>query len=107
MVNNYATTSITHCLQDFVEPSHHSNKSIQGISGGTTALKVGTVTWYILDDQGCPHILTLLDTYYAPQAPHRLLSPQHWSQVAQDNAPHPDGTWCTMYADKLVLWWDQ
>ena len=107
MVNNCATTLITSCLQDFVEPPSHSNKSIQGIGGGTTALKGETVTWHILDDQGCPHILTLPDTYYAPQAPHRLLSPQHWSQVTQDTAPHPDGTWCATYADKLVLWWDQ
>ena len=35
------------------------------------------------------------------------MSPQHWSQVADDNTPEHYGTWCATYADSIVLEWDQ
>ena len=107
MIDNCASSSITNSLTDFVSPPKPSNKSIRGISGNTTALQVGTVKWRIEDDQGRSHTLELPNTYYAPSAPCRLLSPQHWSQVANDHKPQPHGTWCATYDDSMELWWDQ
>ena len=43
------------------------------------------------------------NTLYVPEAPLRLLSPQHWSQEAHDN----NGTWCATFHDSLVLYWKQ
>jgi hypothetical protein len=42
-----------------------------------------------------------------PKAPICLLSPQHWSQSADDKNPNPHGTWCADYHDCLILKWDQ
>jgi hypothetical protein len=39
--------------------------------------------------------------------PTRLLSPQHWAQVAKDNYPLPHGTWCGTFDDTIVLQWKQ
>jgi len=107
MVDNCASASITNNLNDFIQPPRVSNKYIQGISGDVAALKVGTAAWPILDDQGCRHMIYLPDTYYAPNAPYRLLSPQHWSQIAKDHWPERNGTWCATYSNTLVLWWKQ
>ena len=37
----------------------------------------------------------------------RLMSPQHWAQVADDNYPKPEGTLCITKANSLVMKWDQ
>ena len=44
---------------------------------------------------------------YIPEAPFCFLSPQHWSQQAQDNSPNKHGTWCATYDDECVLLWNQ
>ena len=53
------------------------------------------------------HTFIIPGTIYAPQAPHRLLSPQHWSQAANDNHPTTNGTWCATYSDHIILHWYQ
>ena len=107
MIDNCASTSITNCLNDFVQPPQTSGKCIQGIGGLTTTLKIGTVAWKIEDDLGFTHTITLPKTYYAPNMPCQLLYPQHWSQMAQDNKLLNRGTWCATYDDCLELWWNQ
>ena len=37
----------------------------------------------------------------------RLLSPQHWAHVGDDNYPEQDGTECITRAKTLVMKWDQ
>jgi len=44
----------------------------------------------------------LPDTYYSPEAESRLLSPQHWAQIASNGR----GTRCLTYHDSIVLQWD-
>ena len=70
MVDNCASKLITDNLVDFIVPLQTSNKYIQGISGDVAALKVGTIAWSLLDDQGHIHKVILLETYYAPNAPY-------------------------------------
>jgi hypothetical protein len=53
------------------------------------------------------HTFIIPGSIYAPQAPHRLLSPQHWSQAANDNHPTTNGTWCATYSDHIILYWSQ
>jgi hypothetical protein len=71
------------------------------------AIQIGTVSWDILDDHGARHTILLPNTYYVPHSPHRLLSPQHWAQVAKDDFPHKDGTWSATYKDAIVMTWNQ
>ena len=106
-VDNCASASVTNDLKDYVNPPHKSRTRIVGINGVSTATMVGTVRWHIEDDDGIVHAIVLPNTYYARDAPYRLLSPQHWSQVADDNTPAKHGTWCATYADAIVLEWNQ
>jgi hypothetical protein len=68
---------------------------------------VGTVRWRIHDDLGNEHHILLPNTYYSPEGKYKLLCPQHWAQMANDNSPSPHGTWCATYADRIVLYWGQ
>eukprot|EP00978_Attheya_sp_CCMP212_P025331 scaffold81193_cov68-Attheya_sp.AAC.1 len=59
-------------------------------------------------DYFLPSLISLPGTLDTPTAPVRLLSPQHWSQQANDNHPLPRGTWCATYQDSVMLhWWGQ
>jgi GAG-pre-integrase domain len=49
----------------------------------------------------------IANAYHVPEAPVRLLSPQHWAQQAKDNSPTPRGTWCATYESEVVLQWNQ
>ena len=53
------------------------------------------------------HKILLPNSLYSTEAPFRLLSPQHWSQIAKDDLPQPKGTWCATYDDSMVLEWQQ
>jgi hypothetical protein len=63
---------------------------------------VGTVRWRIRDNEGRIHCIHLPNTYYSPHAASRLLSPQHWAQIAKNGR----GTKCTTYHDSIILEWD-
>lgn len=106
-VDNCASSSVTNSLSDFIKAPRKSDKVIQGINGMVNAIQVGTVQWHILDDFGEKHTLILPNTYYVPHSPHRLLSPQHWAQVAKDDFPRKDGTWSATYRDSIVMYWNQ
>jgi len=106
-VDNCASASVTNDLKDYVNPPRKSRTRIVGINGVSTATMVGTVRWHVEDDDGIVHAIVLPNTYYARDAPYKLLSPQHWSQVADDNTPAKHGTWCATYADAIVLEWNQ
>jgi hypothetical protein len=68
---------------------------------------MGTVKWSIEDDEGVVHSFLLPNTYYNADSPYRLLSPQHMSQVTNDNFPIRRGTWCGTFGDAIELYWDQ
>ena len=108
-VDNCATASISNNLKDFQGPLAPARGRIKGITGYThnTGMMRGTIAWSIEDDQGQVHTIRLPGSYYVPDSTSRILSPQHWSQQAQDNRPQPRGTWCATYDDEIVLYWDQ
>eukprot|EP00978_Attheya_sp_CCMP212_P048437 scaffold520491_cov145-Attheya_sp.AAC.1 len=91
-VDNCCTTSITNDLKDFTSHPKTVNQLVAGMGGQVLAIKKGAVKWRIEDDDGKVHVITLPGTLYAENAPFRLLSPQHWSQQANDNHPRPRGT---------------
>lgn len=103
LVDNCASASISHDTADFISPLVPSNHKIKGFGGIVTDLLVGTIKWQIEDDEGQVHDVVLPNSYYAKNAPIRLLSPQHWSQTATDSK----GTWCATHHNKLILYWKQ
>jgi hypothetical protein len=98
--DNCCSKSIKNCLDDFIIPPKPSNLLIKGFNGATATTRVGTVQWH-LQDKGSVHKLTLPHTCYSKHAEHRLLSPQHWAQVANQGK----GTRCITYHDSIVLFW--
>jgi hypothetical protein len=103
-IDNCCTTSITPNIGDFVGPiTKVTNRSVQGFNGEKLqVMHRGTVRWTINDKQGIARTITIPNTYHVPDAPMRLLSPQHWAQQAKDNNPNPIGTWCATYEDEVV-----
>ena len=59
--------------------------TITGMGGTATASHISTARWSIEDDRGTMHDLIIPDTRYCPEAPFRLLCPQHVAQ--QSNEP--------------------
>jgi hypothetical protein len=102
LVDNYCSQSITNRLQDFIKPPKVSDMKIKGFNGHTTQTKVGTVRWRIHDNGGRIHNIILPNTYYSAHAESRLLSPQHWAQIAKNGR----GTKCATYHDAIIFEWD-
>jgi hypothetical protein len=103
LVDGGATASISNCLGDFVTPPKESTVRVKGFNGTTSATKVGTVIWHVLDDSGHRRKLTIRNTYYVPECPVRLLSPQHYSQQTKDLR----GTYATNYGDQALFVWNR
>ena len=82
LIDNCASYSISHDREDFVAELQPVRRQIKGIGGTLGDVQKGTITWWIEDDNGCPHKITLPGSLYIPTSPSRLLSPQHWAQVA-------------------------
>ena len=76
-----------------------------GVNGKSKVLGTETVCWLINDDFGVQSNIVLQKTLYA--SPICLLSPQHRAQCAYDHFPTKEGTWCTIYSNKVVLHWSQ
>ena len=65
------------------------------------------IQWSIEDDNGVSHPVVILNSFLIPNAPSKLLLPQHWAQMVKDNKPRPQGTWCSVYDDVIILEWGQ
>jgi hypothetical protein len=106
-VDNCATRSISSHIDDFIDAPIPLNKKVKGLNSTVDGAMIGTIKWRIEDDDGKPHEIILPQSLYIRSATSRLLSPQHWAQVAKDNSPSPNGTWCATFADRVVLYWNQ
>jgi hypothetical protein len=106
-IYNCLTATLSNRVEDFVGPLIPVNRKVKGVGGFLNDIYEGTFLLRIEDDEGKTHEVLLPKLFYVPQATTRLLSPQHWAQVAEDNSPSPRGTWCATYGDSIVLQWDQ
>jgi hypothetical protein len=106
-VDNCASACMSPYKEDFITPLVPISKKVKGIGGTIKGIMQGTMRLTIEDDKGVPHDIIVPGSYYVPDCPLRLLSPQHWAQKAKDNHPKPHGTWCATYDDEIVLEWHQ
>ena len=97
LIDNCCTACITNCLSDFCDTPRSMKSSISGIGAPIGITHQGTIKWTFLDDVGYPHTFCIPNAYYATYAPHRLFSPQHWSQTAFQNKALTG--WATTYHD--------
>ena len=105
MIDNCCSACITTSREDFVGPTTKISRRVSGVAGSMMVTEKGTVRWSIEDDEGRKHTFDIPNSYLAPSAPSRLLSPQHWAQSAKDNQKGEKGTWSATYDDCVVLHW--
>ena len=80
-IDNRCSACISHIAEDFIGNLADSNRTIKGFAGTkTTGIKIGTIKWSWLDDDGIEHTFNIPNSYYVPQGKMRLLSPQHWAK---------------------------
>jgi len=78
VVDTGASISVTFCKDDFVSDIKKlSTKNISSLSSDVAVLEVGTVIWYIRDDNGERHIIET-QAYYVSTSCVRLFSPQKY-----------------------------
>jgi hypothetical protein len=109
-IDNCCTQTMSGFKADFIPETLVAiqGKHVIGFANTKTMIThKGTITWQIADDEGATHDISIPNSYYVPGCDIRLLSPQHWSQEANDNLPASDGTWCATYRDRVVLQWSQ
>ena len=106
-VDNGASRCMSSHIEDFVDVPKQTNLGVEGLTGTAKGNFEGTIEWRIEDDDGRKHTIRLPGSLYVPKANIRLLSPQHWSQIAKDNKPERRGTWSGTYDDCIEMWWDQ
>ena len=103
IVDSGCTLSSTPDPLDFIpgtlQPLIHPVR-MDGIAGGLTVTKSGTVRYEIIDDRGDVHPLEM-QAYYLPQLKTRLLSPQAF---LKSNESSLGSKACfSLYADRAVL----
>jgi hypothetical protein len=98
---------MTNNKSDFVGSTTKIRAKIKGINGISQTCLRGTVKWSFNDSDGRRHDHLISGTYYCPDLPCRLLSPQHWAQVRRDNLPVKGGTVCETLDDSVTLRWSQ
>jgi hypothetical protein len=74
---------------DFIGTPAEIHTDIHGL-GRITAILKGTVRWSIEDNEGIVQHFNIPDTYFCPDLPIQLLSPQHWSQTTDLPSSHSD-----------------
>ena len=106
-VDNRCSGCISHRSEDFIGPFRDTTKAIKGFGGSKTQnVKIGTIQWSWMDDNGKSHQFTIPNSYYVPEGKVRLLSPQHWAKsVTGNNRNRIKGTGCETLGDTVTLFW--
>ena len=106
-IDNRASGCISDDSDDFVGPLRECNRAIKGFGGTRTlGVKIGTLKWQWLDDDGMMHTFHIPNSFYVPQGKVKLLSPQHLAQSLKDTRPE-EGTVSTTDSRQVVLKWAQ
>lgn len=107
-IDNRCTACISHRIEDFEGQLYDSNRVIKGFGGTRTQnVKMGTIKWKWLDDEGKEHKFIIPKSYYVPDGKVRLLSPQHWCQTMKTNKKPILGSGSETVHNKVTLFWNQ
>ena len=107
MLDDGASACITNNMADFIKPPKRVYKKVKGIKGHAHATHRGTIKWHIEDDRGLVHVMIIRGTYLIPDAPTRILSPQHLAQQADDHYPREERTGALTTRKTITLFWAQ
>ena len=91
-------------MTDFIGELVDCNRTIKVFGGTrTTNIKMGTIKWSCLDDEGMVTTHRIPNSHYAPERGVKLLSPQHLAQASKDltgTGEDTNGVQCTLYWNK-------
>ena len=90
-----------------MEPPKRVDMKVKGIKGHAKATHKGMIKWHIEDDQGLVHVMIIHGAYLIPDAPTKILSPQHLTQQADDHYPRAEGTGALITSKNITLFWAQ
>ena len=107
MLDDRASPCVTNDKEDFIEPPQQVHRKVKGIKRHANATHRGTIKWHIEDNQGLVHVMTVHAAYLIPDAPTRILSPQHLAQQADDHYPREEGTGALTTSKNITLFWAQ
>jgi hypothetical protein len=103
-IDNRCTGCISHKIKDFDGPLIESTRAIKGFGRSRTSnVKIGTITWKWLDDEGMTHKFVIPKSFYVPTGNVRLMRPQHWAQTQRDKT---NGTGSETLNDRVTLFWN-
>jgi len=103
-IDNRASASMSPHKADFQGPLSEEKRTIRGFEGAKVyTIYKGTLLLPIEDDDGEVDEVAIPNSYYVPSCPYRIIIPQHWAQAVED--PTEDGTGCTTYSDRAILFW--
>ena len=102
-IDNRASGCFSHVIGDFVGPMRDCHRVVKGFGGSRTSnVKMGTMKWSWEDDNGMKSTHLIPNSYYSKEWGVRLLSPQHFAQVASNR----NGTWGSRTTAKTItLMW--
>lgn len=107
LVDSGATSCITNDRDHFVGDIKKCNVTAQGV-GKAGCTHMGTIRWIIEDDNGKPHQFDIPNSFYCPNLPFCLLSPQHVARERRDHHPKRHGTGGgEILDDQMSFFWDQ
>jgi len=105
-IDNRSSVCISPHRSDFIGKLIKSKRFIKAF-GGTKSFDVytGTLKWVFNDDEGAERTACVPESIYVPEAPARLLSPQHWAQeaYAMSDTGDPDATCCETFHNRAML----
>ena len=107
-IDNRCTGCISHVPEDFIGDLRDSTKSIKGFGGSRTSnIKIGTLSWRWLDDEGKEFKFLIPNSYFVPSGGVRLLSPQHWAKAqGQKGKLGYQGTISQTTSRDITLMWN-
>jgi len=95
---------------DFIGEFIKSKQFVKAF-GGTKSFDIytGTLKWVFDDDQGIERTVCVPESFCMPEAPARLLSPQHWAQeaCAMSDTGNPDAAYCKTFHNRAMLYWGE
>lgn len=84
-IDNRASGCFSHEVSNFVGQLRECNRVVKGFGASSTSnIKMGTLKWSWLDDDGKIHTHLIPNSYYSKAGGVRLLSPQYFSQTTKD-----------------------
>ena len=109
-IDNRCLACIGHIPEDFIGDLVDTDRTIRGFAGTKISrVKIGTLRWSWLDDQGIEHTFNIPKSYFVPQGKVRLLSPQHWAKYNESTVKGQryKGTLSQTTSSDVTLIWNE